>query len=1853
MKWIIAAVFLCYFTNQVTAAEYSWNQSSGNHVISITTNEAGNTVINGNVYTAISAISVSGGTLTINFGNTSPVILNGTILLTGGTINIVRTGPASTEDNPTLKKKNGNLNARIEVRPPSNGSAKLNFNNDANYPLFVYDGGCMNFRIEPDGNFYKANADGQSKNYALVKMSGGVCRMQNTILTNNWNAYADGATGGAFDIYKNASGKGFTLELTNCTIKNCYAKESGSAIYFVDSYNNGSSITMTDCDVTNCFVYADNGANGMGGTIRTLSSNYASFTMIGCNIDGNYSVRGGALLWNAARAPMPHLEDCSFTNNWEKSIGGAALYIQGSMELVRCNITNNHTLASGGGVFYSSPSPPAGLSGYNPGTSGTLTIDDQTEISNNEAAVDGGGLYVYTKAINSYYHVTEYTLNLEVNGATISDNKAGRNGGAIYLTKDDVPYTSELHINYGSIRGNRATGNGGAVCVEGLANNPLPAFIGTPTGTEDLVIANDTATNGGGIYVKYGDVTFYRGQMGGVDLTDPSHPVYLTNVASGGDGGGIYVDGGSFNMYGGTFAYNEATKSGGTGGNGGGFYVNNGTIDVEGGLITHNTAADKGGGFYVDPTNANDTTFIKQGALGAEVSYNQAHDGGAAYVLDGVLSLEGSTIGHNTAVNGGAFYSAAGMIDFSGGLIEGNYASGNGGGIYVAPGATVKLRRNAELKLNHVPYANGPSVGHGGGIYLAGQVLVGNKATDEQGYHTLKVQTNYEGTPTKLNNIYLPTESNVIELLSDMRGSTTTKVGFSVDNGFRKVVKHAGDATTSSDSWLHGLLTGGSGMNGVIFDDAQKYMAVHVLTSDDTFDHNFIYLWGCWISAVNKDPNQHITDDLYPLPPGATFTQHYSWDADSTFHIYTKYGLAWFSSLVNGLNHREDALGHTEADSNPFKIPRPDLKAVMECDVDLHEFLWVPLGSAQSFNPAGLTPGSSLFTDGHTFAGEFDGQGHTISGLDCRYINSIHNYGLFGKLVGEANVCNTFVDNYLYSSNEETDESGVYFMGGIAGVASDNSIISNCEARGRQSSPLSTISILGGIVGNLQDNATVHSSIGLPELAGVATTMGGIAGQTAAGTSIRNSYSNPKIGTVSGNVGGLVGTNAGTVENCYVRLQHATAPTNFYWFAAVNNGTVGCCYARNDAASDHYTTVTAATGSGTYGFTQLPYLYKHRDTQVAATNDYVPTDTDADKQLMIVLNRWVDTINSKQSAINYTKWGRPWQESDAQKPLNDDYPILKMPVSEAVAAEAGDPYLYYGTVDNLLTKYDAAGDAIWMYRNSESVTGDNSTSAAKLYIAEDVALLNAKPLKAYVGITLDNSAGADGAYPTYFPGVPDATDWHMIATPLSDAPIGINYDNGTYDFDNGHPSGMPYYLFYPKDDAKHGYFPSHRFGKDYPISDATIEEGNYYTEWDFYSYYEPEYHWINFKRNSASHHHMQAEDHSSIDYYGDGVNLGNETRLVPGKGYFAATREETFLQCQGHLNNGAVAYNLTQTSGVPRHGYNLIGNPYQAYLNFDAFADANSGSGDNNKIWTVAQHASYTILDEDELDTITNVETVMGVKPVFYRTYLYGSSSNPDVSAGGFIHPHQGFFVRLEGNKASAQAQFAPGQRNATAKSKFRGNDHIDYPLVNLFAIEGNGAADVVTVELGRPDEGGAPLMQGLRVGNGKIWCHYDDKDYAIAYTQPGISEVGIRFETVEDTEYTMRWSTRNGDFSYLHLIDNKTGADVDCLATDEYKFSASTSDYKSRFRLVFGYTGIEEPEAEANENFAFMMNDALVVTGEGVLQVFDMTGRMVANQELHGGQTTVSLPAAANGVYVLRLTNGRQSQVQKMVISK
>ena len=68
------------------------------------------------------------------------------------------------------------------------------------------------------------------------------------------------------------------------------------------------------------------------------------------------------------------------------------------------------------------------------------------------------------------------------------------------------------------------------------------------------------------------------------------------------------------------------------------------------------------------------------------------------------------------------------------------------------------------------------------------------------------------------------------------------------------------------------------------------------------------------------------------------------------------------------------------------------------------------------------------------------------------------------------------------------------------------------------------------------------------------------------------------------------------------------------------------------------------------------------------------------------------------------------------------------------------------------------------------------------------------------------------------------------------------------------------------------------------------------------------------------------------------INISSPAGLIPGKGYLAATREHnTFLQAKGVLNGDTVAFPVTRL-GYFSPGYNLLGNPYQAYLDFERFA---------------------------------------------------------------------------------------------------------------------------------------------------------------------------------------------------------------------------------------------------------------------------------------------------------------------------
>ena len=174
--------------------------------------------------------------------------------------------------------------------------------------------------------------------------------------------------------------------------------------------------------------------------------------------------------------------------------------------------------------------------------------------------------------------------------------------------------------------------------------------------------------------------------------------------------------------------------------------------------------------------------------------------------------------------------------------------------------------------------------------------------------------------------------------------------------------------------------------------------------------------------------------------------------------------------------------------------------------------------------------------------------------------------------------------------------------------------------------------------------------------------------------------------------------------------------------------------------------------------------------------------------------------------------------------------------------------------------------------------------------------------------------------------------------------------------------------------------------------------------------------------------------------------------------------------------------------------------------------------------------------------------------------------------------------------------------------------------------------------------------LEKFYFGNGaKLYIPQGGKDYAIAFSE-GKGEMPLNFKATENGEYALNVNPEGLEMAYLHLIDNLTGTDVDLLNTPSYTFTAKTSDYESRFRLVF-VDNEEDASSTGSEAFAFCLNGNWIITNEGeaTLQIIDVTGRILSSEEINGSASK-GIDAQA-GVYVLRLINGENVKTQKIIV--
>ena len=307
--------------------------------------------------------------------------------------------------------------------------------------------------------------------------------------------------------------------------------------------------------------------------------------------------------------------------------------------------------------------------------------------------------------------------------------------------------------------------------------------------------------------------------------------------------------------------------------------------------------------------------------------------------------------------------------------------------------------------------------------------------------------------------------------------------------------------------------------------------------------------------------------------------------------------------------------------------------------------------------------------------------------------------------------------------------------------------------------------------------------------------------------------------------------------------------------------------------------------------------------------------------------------------------------------------------------------------------------------------------------------------------------------------------------------------------------------------------------------------------------------------------------------------------LELGKGYLYANKNGVTLNFTGTpIESPTYEVSLVKDDEAQFSGWNLVGNPF-------------------------AEHTAY--IDHDCF--VMNTEG---------RTEIIASDTRSiEAMEGAFV-------IATENNEPLTFSTSAPAKGS----------------LVSINLNKGRSVIDRAIIRFG--EDRMLPKFQ-IRDNSSKIYIPICGQDYAVVRSE-NMGEMPLNFKAEENGIYSINVNAENMEMSYLHLIDNMTSVDVDLLETPCYSFEARTTDYASRFKLVFS---VCEDTDDGNETFAFISNGKIIVLNEGeaTLQIIDTKGRIINSKNING---TVEINLdQAEGVYMIRLVNGNDMKVQKIVV--
>ncbi len=387
------------------------------------------------------------------------------------------------------------------------------------------------------------------------------------------------------------------------------------SILFMNNTGQALYIEADDANITNSeFTRNDGGATVVDIESNNTLINNTEFNYNSAESGGAVEVVSGTvvIIW------------CNFTNNKASHFGGAIVVFSGSVSISNSTLTNNSADYSGGAISVSSgnvsiskselTNNSASIGGAIDVTSGSVSISN-SELTNNSADF-GGAIDVYSGSVSiSNSELTNNVANkggaidvFQSSALIINNTDITNNIGSLSISQSNVTFTGmNIVSNNGPIYAfnSRVEFNGPTT----LSNNrgELGGAIRTDQSeiyinTEGVIITNNTATFGGGIFLR--ESTLFVNE-----------PVKIYhNTAQ--DGGGIYAYSSRVEFqplvpmvdaYGDPLPPNKQSEitHNIAENNGGGIHAVSSTIELTLSYVNidSNTAATSGGGVYLQQSS--------------------------------------------------------------------------------------------------------------------------------------------------------------------------------------------------------------------------------------------------------------------------------------------------------------------------------------------------------------------------------------------------------------------------------------------------------------------------------------------------------------------------------------------------------------------------------------------------------------------------------------------------------------------------------------------------------------------------------------------------------------------------------------------------------------------------------------------------------------------------------------------------------------------------------------------------------------------------------------------------------------------------------------------------------------------------------------------------------------------------------------------------------------------------------------------------------------------------------------------------------------------------------------------------